>query len=156
MERKKRFFLFFSSAGLMTVFIIFTLSFRDDNPLEAWLGWLPERRVLTMVNEHVLADGKRKPKAIEYSPIAECALKAYNLSPLEISHALKKGDVFFRHDSTFVQEKPKKYVLEIEVDFQPYFVQVHIERAYTLVNYLSKREDLKFECSLRQAQGDAR
>jgi hypothetical protein len=107
-----------------------------------------------MVNEHVLADGKRKPRLIEYSPLAECALEQYQLSPLEVSHAMKSGDVNFRHDSTFVQDKPKKYVLEIEIDLQPYFVQVHIEKSYTLVNHLSKEEDLEFECALRQAQDD--
>lgn len=143
MDRKRRFFIFLSSAGLMSIFLLFTLSFRQDNPLKAWFAWLPEPRVISMITEHVSADGERRPKVISFSDDAKKALDEYSLTELEVIHSIRDADVLFSHDSTLVNENPKKYVVQIEVDLTPYYLQVQLEKRYTLVNYLSKREQLK-------------
>ena len=48
MTRGRRFFIFLSSAGIMSAFLLFTLSVRKDKPLEKYLNWLPNAKVISI------------------------------------------------------------------------------------------------------------
>ena len=66
MTRGKRFFIFFSSAGIMTALLLFTLSVREDKPLETYMAWTPNNKVISMITERITAQNKVYPKRIDF------------------------------------------------------------------------------------------
>ena len=65
MTRGRRFFIFFSSAGIMSAFLLFTLSVRQDKPLKKYLSWLPNPKVISMLTEIRNAQNKTYPKKLQ-------------------------------------------------------------------------------------------
>jgi hypothetical protein len=123
MTKGRRFFVFFSSAGIMSAFLLFTLSVRSDKPLEKYLSWLPNSKVISMLTEIRNAQNKTYPKRIEFVDSASLALDLLQLTELEVKHALRDGDVEFMHDLTKARNKPKQYFVLLEInDFEYYIV----------------------------------
>ena len=96
MDRKRRFFIFFASAGLMCIFIYFTLAVRPDDPLGKWGQWLPSNKVKAMILDRETATGK-VPKKINYSEQAKKVMNELHVSELEVSHNLRAASVKFSH-----------------------------------------------------------
>ena len=123
MTRGRRFFVFFTSAGIMSAFLLFTLSVRKDKPLEKYLSWLPNSKVISMLTEIRNAQNKTYPKRIEFVDSASLALDLLQLTELEVKHALRDGDVAFMNDLTKARAKPKQYYVYIEInDFEYYII----------------------------------
>ena len=123
MTRGRRFFIFFSSAGIMSAFLLFTLSVRQDKPLKKYLSWLPNPKVISMLTEIRNAQNKTYPKKIQFVDSASTALKNLDVTELEVKHALRDGDVEFNHDLTKARGTPKQYYVLIEInDFEYYIV----------------------------------
>ena len=76
MTKGRRFFIFFSSAGMMTAFLFFTLSVREDKPLEKYSEWFPNDRVISMITEMRNAQNKVYPKRIDFIDSAAIALNS--------------------------------------------------------------------------------
>ena len=89
MTKGRRFFIFFSSAGIMSAFLFFTLSVRQDKPLKKYLSWVPNPKVISMLTEIRNAQNKTYPKRIEFVDSALTALNALELTKLEVKHALR-------------------------------------------------------------------
>jgi hypothetical protein len=107
----------------MSAFLLFTLSVRSDKPLEKYLSWLPNSKVISMLTEIRNAQNKTYPKRIEFVDSASLALDLLQLTELEVKHALRDGDVEFMHDLTKARNKPKQYFVLLEInDFEYYIV----------------------------------
>lgn len=126
MTKGRRFFIFFSSAGIMTLFLIFTLSVREDKPLEKYSEWLPNNRVISMILERKGAQNKVYPKQIEFLDSAIQAADKYGITQLEITHALKEGDVEFSHARSKPRQNPKEYYVLLEINGEEYFTLARI------------------------------
>lgn len=126
MTKGRRFFIFFSSAGIMTLFLIFTLSVREDKPLKKYMEWLPNNRVLSMILERTDAQNKVYPKHIEFLDSANQAIQTHNVTELEVIHALKDGDVEFSHDRTKPRINPKEYYILIEINGEEYYTLARV------------------------------
>ncbi|MBL57293.1 MAG: hypothetical protein CMP61_08900 [Flavobacteriales bacterium] len=126
MTRGRRFFIFFSSAGIMTFFLLFTLSLRKDKPLEKYMSWLPNNKVISMVLEWRNAVNETYPKKIIFLEKAQDELEKLKLTQLEVTHALKDGDVEFMHDLTLPRQTPKQYYILIEINEIEYYTLVHV------------------------------
>ncbi len=131
MTKGRRFFIFLSSAGIMTFFLLFTLSVREDKPLEKYMEWLPNNRVISMILERKDAQNKSFPKRVDFLEKAQIGMTDNNLTQLEVLHALKSGDVEFSHDSTKAQAKPKQYYVLIEVNEVEYYVLAQVHPNYS-------------------------
>lgn len=141
MNKRRRFVVFFASAGLMSVFIFFTLSYRQDKPLNKWIEWLPGNRVESMITEIDLADGKKLNKRITIEDNLQCDLDCYSITLLEISQSFKDLDVYFSHDLTLPREKIKQYVVSSEVNLQEYFFVVEVYPGYSNITKIGINED---------------
>jgi hypothetical protein len=122
MTTGRRFFIFLSSAGIMTAFLLFTLSVRKDKPLEKYLNWLPNPKVISMLTEIKNAQNKVYPKRIEFIDSAINALSTLQLTELEVKHALRDGNVEFSHELSKPRAKPKQYYVLIEINDLEYFL----------------------------------
>lgn len=131
MTKGRRFFIFFSSAGIMTFFLLFTLTVREDRPLKKYMSWLPNNKVLSMVLEWKNAVNEFFPKRIEFLEKAKSGLKKNKLTELEVTHALKDGDVEFMNDLTIPRQKPRQYYILIEINDIEYFTLVHVFKSRT-------------------------
>lgn len=110
----------------MTIFLLFTLSVREDKPLQKYMSWLPNNKVLSMVLEWKNAMHESFPKRIEFLDMAQEGLKKHKLTELEITHALKDGDVEFMHDLTLPRQNPKQYYILIEINDVEYYTLVQV------------------------------
>ncbi len=126
MTKGRRFFIFFSSAGIMTLFLIFTLSVREDKPLDKYMEWLPNNRVLSMILERTDAQNKVYPKHVEFLDSTVNAIDEFGITQLEILHALKDGNVEFSHDRTKPRQSPKEYYVLLEINDIEYFVMARV------------------------------
>jgi len=142
MNKKRRFFIFFSSAGLMSLLIYFTLAVRTDDPLKKWGQWFPGNKVKAMILDRETASGT-VPRKIYYSKIAERKMECLNISALEVLHNLRDADVEFSHKKTKPREKPKKYYLTESINKQKYYVLVEVSRQYSTVADFGKVENSK-------------
>ena len=59
----------------MTFFLLFTLAVREDNPLQKYMSWLPNNRVISMVLEWKNAVNEFYPKKIVFLEKAKSELK---------------------------------------------------------------------------------
>ena len=141
MTRGKRFFIFFSSAGIMTAFLLFTLSVREDKPLETYMAWTPNNKVISMITERITAQNKVYPKRIDFVDSAVTALDELELTKLEVLHALKDGNVEFSHDLSEPRSNPKKYYILLEINDQDYYVVVRVLTGYSEIFMLGKVEE---------------
>ena len=147
MTKRRRFAVFFASAGLMSVFIFFTLSYRQDKPLDKWIEWLPGNRVQSMITNIDLADGKKLSKKIIVSDSIQCQLKCFNITGLEIAQSFKDLEVYFSHDLTTPRENVKKYVISSEINLEEFFFVVEIYPGYTNVTKIADNKDfIKKDC----------
>lgn len=126
MTKGRRFFIFFSSAGIMTLFLIFTLSVREDKPLDKYMEWLPNNRVLSMILERTDAQNKVYPKHVEFLDSTVNAIDEFGITQLEVLHALKEGNVEFSHDRTKPRQSPKEYYVLVEINDIEYFVMARV------------------------------
>ncbi len=126
MTKGRRFFIFFSSAGIMTLFLIFTLSVREDKPLDKYMEWLPNNRVLSMILERTDAQNKVYPKHVEFLDSTVNAIDEFGITQLEVLHALKDGNVEFSHDRTKPRQSPKEYYVLVEINDIEYFVMARV------------------------------
>lgn len=140
MTKGRRFFIFLSSAGIMTFFLFFTLSVRKDKPLDKYMEWLPNTRVVSMILERTDAQRKVYPKKVEFTTSASQKITDLNLTKLEVLHALKEGDVEFFHDSTFAREKPKQYYVLVEINDEDYFTIAQIHTGYSEITNFGKAD----------------
>lgn len=131
MTKGRRFFIFFSSAGMMTAFLFFTLSVREDKPLEKYSEWFPNDRVISMITEMRNAQNKVYPKRIDFIDSAAIALNSLKLTKLEVLHALKDGDVEFRHNLSKPRQRPKQYYILIEINDSEYSLLAKIHPSYS-------------------------
>lgn len=142
MTKGRRFFIFFSSAGIMTFFLLFTLTVREDKPLQKYMSWLPNNKVLSMVLEWKNAVNEFYPKKIIFLEKAKSGLDKYKLTELEVTHALKDGNVEFMHDLTLPRQKPKQYYILIEINDIEYFTLVHVfKRRSEIIDFNFPIED---------------
>ncbi len=137
MDRKRRFFIFFASAGLMCIFIYFTLAVRPDDPLGKWGQWLPSNKVKAMILDRETATGK-VPKKINYSEQAKKVMNELHVSELEVSHNLRAASVKFSHEKTKPRETPKVYYLVEKINKISYFVVVQVYRQYSTISEFGK------------------
>ena len=133
MSRRRRFFIFFASAGLMSAFIFFSLSVREDRPLDKWLQWLPENKIKAMILDQPLADGKMIPRAFEYTASADSAIAENGITRMEVRHYLRAGDVVLSHEKSLPRNTPKQYYIEEEINHKRFFVVIEVHRNYSLV-----------------------
>ena len=131
MKKSKRFFIFFSSAGIMSFFLFFTLSVREDKPLDKYTDWMPGNRVLSMILERKNPEGKSIAKKIDLLLPVIDSLKSNGITRLELLHALKKGDVQLFHQLTHPRAKPKSYYLDIEINDKSFGIVALISAGYT-------------------------
>jgi hypothetical protein len=140
MNKKRRFFIFFASAGIMCFFIYFTLAVRPDNPLKKWGQWLPNNKVITMILDRETAAGS-VPRRIYYSDAAKVKMDCHNISELELLHNLRNGDVEFSHEKTKPRENPKKYYVIETINKADYYVVVGVSKQYSTVLEFGKLDD---------------
>jgi hypothetical protein len=131
MKKSKRFFIFFSSAGIMSFFLFFTLSVREDKPLDKYTDWMPGNRVLSTMLERKNPNGKSQSKKIDLVEAVPDSLKASGITRLELLHALKKGDVQLFHQLTHPRAKPKTYYVDIEINDRSFGIVALITTGYT-------------------------
>lgn len=110
----------------MTLFLIFTLSVREDKPLDKYMEWLPNNRVLSMILERTDAQNKVYPKHVEFLDSTVNAIDEFGITQLEILHALKDGNVEFSHDKTKPRQSPKEYYVLVEINDIEYFVMARV------------------------------
>jgi|TARA_B110000261_G_C13054427_1_gene345582 hypothetical protein len=135
MTKSKRFFIFFSSAGVMSFFLFFTLSVREDKPLDKYTDWMPGNRVISMMLSRKGVDGERLAKQIDLLKAVPDSLEANGITRLELLHALKSGDVNLFHQLTSPKSTPKSYYIDIVVDIGKYGVVALISSGYTEIVY---------------------
>lgn len=136
MSKRRRFFIFLSSAGIMTFFLFFTLSVREDKPLDKYMEWLPNTRVISMILERKDAQRKVYPKKVDFTTQATQKIAQFDLTKLEVLHSLQEGDVEFFHDSTFARQKPKQYYVLVEINDKDYFTIAQVHQGYSeIVNF---------------------
>jgi len=131
MKKSKRFFIFFSSAGIMSFFLFFTLSVREDKPLDKYTDWMPGNRVLSLMLERKNPDGKSMAKKIDLLEPVPDSLKSNGITRLELLHALKNGDVQLFHQLSQPRAKPKTYYLDIEINGKSFGIVALINTGYT-------------------------
>ncbi len=141
MNKRKRFFIFFTAAGIMFFFLYFTLSVREDQPLKKWGMWLPENKVISMIMDRYTADGNIVNKNILFSDPAKIAVKNAGLTELEVKHNLRDADVHFFHDKTQARKKPKTYYLTEEINQQEYSVLIEVTETHSYVTEFGKLEE---------------
>jgi hypothetical protein len=139
MNRKRRFFIFFASAGLMCIFIYFTLAVRPDDPLGKWGEWFPSNKVKAMILDRETATGV-VPRRIYYSEEAKEIMSELNISELEVNHNLRDADVKFSHKKTLPRANPKVYYLVETINKVPYYVVVEVSKQYSTVAEFGKAE----------------
>lgn len=122
----------------MTAFLIFTLSVREDRPLDKYMEWLPNNKVLSMILEVRDAQGNVYSKKINYSDTASQQMVDLNITPLELQHALKDGDVEFSHEKSKPRSKPKQYYILVEINNLEYFTVVTLKNNQTLITEFGK------------------
>lgn len=132
MSKRRRFFIFFASAGLMCFFIYFSLSVRPDDPLKKWGQWLPSNKVKAMILDRETATGI-VPRQVLYNDQAKKTMECLNVSELEVYHHLRDASVKFSHEKTKVRQKPKTYYLTEEINKKEYFVVVAVTQKYSTV-----------------------
>ncbi|MFT6715480.1 MAG: hypothetical protein ACJA0Q_000107 [Saprospiraceae bacterium] len=145
MNRKRRFFIFFASAGLMCFFIYFTLAVRQDDPLKKWGQWMPGNKVKAMILDRETASGTL-PKRIYYNDQVKEKMERLNISALEIQHNLRDANVEFSHEKTKPRETPKRYYLIETINKTPYFVVVEVSKQHSTVIEFGKLEG-NIECN---------
>ena len=133
MTKRRRFFTFFASAGLMSLFLLFSLSVRPDDPLKKWAQWLPSNKVKAMIMDRQLATGTIVAKEMRYSEEALAIIECSNLSKLEVRHNLRDADIFFTHEKTNAQATPKLYYLEETIHGKNYFAVIAATQNYSKV-----------------------
>lgn len=111
----------------MTAFLLFTLSVRKDKPLEKYMNWLPNPKVISMLTEIRNAQNKVYPKKIEFIDSVLTKLNKLQITELEVKHALRDGDVEFSHDLSKPRASPKQYYVLIEINNLEYFL---VARSY--------------------------
>ncbi len=133
MTKRRRFFIFFASAGLMSLFLLFSLSVRPDDPLKKWSQWLPSNKVKTMIMDRELATGTVVAKEMRYTEEALAVMECEQLSKLEVRHNLRDAEIFFSHEKTNAQATPKLYYLEETIHDKAYFAVVAATQNYSKV-----------------------
>lgn len=127
MSQRKRFFIFFASAVLMFLFLYFSLSVREDQPLKKWGQWLPGNKVKSLILDRYTATGQVIAKNILFSDAAKLNVKKAALTELEVKHALRDADVEFSHPKTQARKKPKTYYLEVEILEKMYGTVIEVD-----------------------------
>ena len=117
----------------MFLFLLFSLSVRQDNPIKKWTQWLPGNKVKAMILDRYEATGGTLPKNIIYSEEAKLSLTELQLTELEVRHALNDADVNFSHEWTKAREKPKQYYLSFEYLKKEYFAVIAVNEKYSNV-----------------------
>tara|TARA_Y100001934_G_scaffold281197_1_gene390133 strand:- start:5695 stop:6075 length:381 start_codon:yes stop_codon:yes gene_type:complete len=125
----------------MSAFLLFTLSVRKDKPLEKYLSWLPNAKVISMLTEMKNAQNKTYPKRIDFVESALSALDSLNITELMVKHALKDGDVEFSHDLSKPRANPKQYYVLIEINDIEYFIVAKSYLSTTEIFILGKVEE---------------
>jgi len=149
MTKSKRFFIFFASAGVMSFFLFFTLSVREDKPLEKYTDWMPGNRVVSMMLSRKGVDGERLAKKIDLLKSVPDSLEANGITRLELLHALKSGDVNLFHHLTFPKSQPKTYYVDIEIDDKKYGIVALISTGYTeIVSFGAPVKNTSYEAYL--------
>lgn len=142
MTRKRRFFIFFMSAGLMSILLFISLLFRNDDPLHnTAVSWLPENRV----KGFILA----KENKLDFTDSVECLINCHQLSKQGVVDGIADGDVEFSHDFTNVDKAPKTYYISFEAGTKSYYVLVDMMNERSVIKDLSLVEGNK-NCSCNQ------
>ncbi len=124
MTRKRRFIIFFTTAGITSIFIVFSLMVREDDPLNNnAVSWLPGNRVKSAIMESKLS----------LSDSVQCLAACHNTSKIQITKGIYDGDVEFNHERTNVHKAPKTYYIEIPLNNKNYFVTVDVRPSSTTV-----------------------
>lgn len=131
MTKGRRFFIFFSSAGIMTFFLFFTLSARSDKPFEKYMQWTPNQKVLSNILERTNPKNEVFPKRVDLLESTKQKVEKLNVTELEVLHSLREGDVEFFHDLTLPRQKPKQYYILIEIGEIEYFVLTKVHHNYS-------------------------
>ncbi|MCX6180672.1 MAG: hypothetical protein NT150_01915 [Bacteroidetes bacterium] len=156
MTRKRRFTIFFLSAGFMSVFILFSLSGRQDGNIPKMVKNLfpASRAKEALLNTEV--------QEIIISTQALCHLKCFGITDNQLRDALQdNGDVDLMNDKTDVHKNPKVYFIEVEIGSKTYYVLAHaifgveklandikqVQKGKTLINeFRLVDEDKKCDC----------
>lgn len=118
----------------MSFFLFFTLSVREDKPLDKYTQWTPGNRVLTMMLSRKGVDGELISKKIDLGDSVLSSLAAEGITKLELLHALKNGDVRLFHHLTFPRAKPKTYYIDVEIDDRNFGVIAEISTGFTEIS----------------------
>lgn len=122
----------------MSLFLVFSLSVRQDDPIKKWTQWLPSNKVKSMILDRYDATGGTLAKNIIYTEKAKNSLIELNISELEVRHALQDADVEFSNDLTKARENPKQYYLSFEYLKENYFAVIAVNETYSEVIQLGK------------------
>lgn len=131
MTKGKRFFIFLSSAGIMTLFLLFTLSVRQDKPFEKYMEWTPGNRVISLVTEMKDAEGNSRQKSIDLMEGVQDSLTQHLISKEELIHSINKADIEFFHQLTLPRQRPKQYYALVEIHDVEYGVLLHTNTKYS-------------------------
>lgn len=141
MTRKRRFFIYFASFGMMSAFLLFTLSVRPDQPLKRWASWLPENKVIAMILELPSVTEKPLPKEVRFSDDALTSMKTEGITELEVYHNIREADVDFSHEKTKARATPKEYYLTEEINRSSYYIVVKLFPKYSeIIEFGSVKE----------------
>ena len=131
MTKGRRFFIFFSSAGIMTFFLFFTLASRSDKPLEKYMQWTPNQKVISNILERTNPKNEVFPKRVDLLESTKQKVEKLNVTELEVLHSLREGDVEFFHKLTLPRQKPKQYYILIEIGDIEYFALIKVHQNYS-------------------------
>lgn len=125
----------------MFLFLLFTLSVREDKPLKKWLEWLPENKVKSMILDRQTFAGQVLPKAIIYSNSALIQLNNLGLSEMEVRYSLSDAEVCFSHVKTKARSTPKEYYLISSINRKEYYFLIAVHSQYSMIIELGEFKD---------------
>lgn len=115
----------------MSLFLLFTLSVRQDKPFEKYMEWTPGNRVVSLVTEMKDAEGNARSKSIELIEGVQDSLTAHSISKGELIHSIHSADVEFFHQLTLPRQRPKQYYVLVNILDKEYGVLIHTNDRYT-------------------------
>ena len=110
------------------------------------MQWYPSNRVVAMITQIELADGKTIPKPIQIDSVIQPSLQCYKITSLEISRALPNAEVYFSHDLTQPRQKNKQYVVSTEINLETFYFLTEIRTSYTFIKNISKDKNFNETC----------
>jgi hypothetical protein len=119
MTRRRRFYIFFMSAGLTSLVILVTLYFRkDSNVSDSYDNMMPSSRAKVAI--------LGETQDINFTAKATCLLKCLNMTEDQLVKALEQeGEVDLMNDKTDTHKAVKQYYMETSFGTKTIYVIVN-------------------------------